>query len=134
MPGNSPGMRNADCDYYMSGRFISMSIYKIHGPIEYFFRWLEAQIHVLHNVSGIIWQDLIPSRKYVHGVCIIMWSKFFECQRTKIYTNNLYLNTSRLSSRFFFFNTINLFAHAQCRGSDSEVRSACALGLYNTCS
>ena len=25
MPGNSPGMRNADCDYYMSGRFISMS-------------------------------------------------------------------------------------------------------------
>ena len=29
MPGNSPGMRNADCDYYMSGRFISMSLYKI---------------------------------------------------------------------------------------------------------
>ena len=26
MPGNSPGMRNADCDYYISGRFISMSI------------------------------------------------------------------------------------------------------------
>ena len=67
MLGNSPGMRNADCDYYMSGRFISMSIYKIHASTQAIY------IMAIGRCAGLV------TGLYGYRQCLVSYFSVVQC-------------------------------------------------------